>query len=992
MRPDSAPGRGVVLLALVAVISCGTALAERGRYAFRTYSDEDGLANLTVECLLQDATGFLWIGTQEGLFRFDGRRFVRFGREQGLPSTKINVLHETASGRLYAGTRSGLAVLDGLRFVPLGAQVGLPESTIPDSGVVSDSSGTVYVATTKGLFVSDGQRFRMEPDPAGGEASITALHVDGAGALYFARGRTLYRRVAGKSVDFGSERGLEEIEQIDSTVTDGAGRLWVRTLTTLQVLERGANRFRRHDDGLPAGINSGRLALDGSKELLVPTVGGLARNESEKWTLLGRAEGLESNSTVSALVDREGFLWLGMAGYGLVQRLGLGNFLNWGVPEGFSNEVVWSIARERTRRGPGALWVGTQHGLNRIAPDDQSVRVLHEQDGLAGNTVYALVASDDGSVWAGSWPGGVTRFGPEPGRIQKYGAWGLRSSDYRVSSLHISSSGEIWAGARTGVYRLAHDPSALEFVRFGPLPGGDPLDSVYSFAEDSSGALWCAGRSGLQRLTGPYPRRFGKRDGLREDFLSSVAALPDGSLMVGYREALGADRVVAHGDHIEVRPLRLSSAKVLFLGRDARGCLWVGTDAGIDVVQGEERIAHFGKADGLASNDMDQNAFFAEADGTVWFGTSRGLVRHRPTATTRRPLPPRIVLTECRGGDRVLDLEAAARLSGRERQFTVEWAGLAFSDPKSIRYRYRLVGLEDSWSETSAVEKTYGNIGRGQYRFEVFAVSATGVSSTAPAAFRFEVLPPWWETPWAVSGALLALAGGFFGVVRLRTRALEADRRRLEAAVADRSRELAAANRELQEASFTDPLTGLRNRRYFDIAVVEDCSRAIRAYREAGSDGAPQRRDVLFFAIDFDHFKDVNDRYGHEAGDRVLENAAARLSGVARKSDMLIRWGGEEFLLVARDEMRANADALARRILEAISFEPFRVSQGHEVRVTCSIGWAPFPLDPREPEKVPYQEVLRLADRALYRAKETGRNRVVGFTSVRGEAIVTEGV
>jgi diguanylate cyclase (GGDEF)-like protein len=265
----------------------------------------------------------------------------------------------------------------------------------------------------------------------------------------------------------------------------------------------------------------------------------------------------------------------------------------------------------------------------------------------------------------------------------------------------------------------------------------------------------------------------------------------------------------------------------------------------------------------------------------------------------------------------------------------------------------------------------------------------TATSAAANIASR---CPPWWETPWAVAGGLIALVGVFLGVVRLRTRALEADRKRLEAAVADRSRELAAANRELQEASFTDPLTGLRNRRYFDIAVVEDCSRAIRAYREAGSDVAPQRRDVLFFAIDFDHFKDINDRYGHEAGDRVLENAAARLSGVARKSDMLIRWGGEEFLLVARDETRGNADALARRVLEAISAEPFRVAQGHEVRVTCSIGWAPFPLDPREPEKVPYQEVLRLADRALYRAKDTGRNRIVGYTSSRGEAIVTEGV
>lgn len=192
-------------------------------------------------------------------------------------------------------------------------------------------------------------------------------------------------------------------------------------------------------------------------------------------------------------------------------------------------------------------------------------------------------------------------------------------------------------------------------------------------------------------------------------------------------------------------------------------------------------------------------------------------------------------------------------------------------------------------------------------------------------------------------------------------------------------KELAHANAELQEASVTDALTGVRNRRFLTTTIDKDVQQALRFY--SSGDTMNRNRDLIFYLIDVDHFKFVNDRFGHQQGDVLLVQVAARISSAIRYSDVLIRWGGEEFLVVSRFTDRENAEILAKRVLEAIGGENFQLtSEG--IRRTCSIGWAVFPWSPEEPEGVSCQEVLRLADQALYQAKNAGRNTAIGLLSM----------
>jgi diguanylate cyclase (GGDEF)-like protein len=251
---------------------------------------------------------------------------------------------------------------------------------------------------------------------------------------------------------------------------------------------------------------------------------------------------------------------------------------------------------------------------------------------------------------------------------------------------------------------------------------------------------------------------------------------------------------------------------------------------------------------------------------------------------------------------------------------------------------------------------------------------------SAPAIFRFEVLPNVWQTWWARVAGAFVLLGCFWAYVSLRTRTLNRRRVELEQAVAQRSAELVLKNKQLEEASLTDPLTGTRNRRYFNETIPTDVAQAERSHlKNRETDSGENCQELIFVLVDIDRFKRVNDELGHTAGDRLLQEVAKRIASVMRRSDDLVRWGGEEFMLVCRTTDRENASLLCNRVLEAVREVPFDVSNGVQIHKTCSIGWAPFPWLKDDVGLLTLDNVIELADKALYLAKREGRNRAYGL-------------
>jgi len=195
------------------------------------------------------------------------------------------------------------------------------------------------------------------------------------------------------------------------------------------------------------------------------------------------------------------------------------------------------------------------------------------------------------------------------------------------------------------------------------------------------------------------------------------------------------------------------------------------------------------------------------------------------------------------------------------------------------------------------------------------------------------------------------------------------------------SLELQRKNLELQEISYTDPLTGVWNRRYLEEILTAEAGQVLRNYERArGNDiRKMDHRDLIFLMVDVDFFKQVNDVHGHPAGDRLLRLVAERLGRVVRKSDVLVRWGGEEFLIMSRSADPSGTPAFCERILDIMASDAFDLGHGVHVRKTCSVGWASFPWSRRTYEAVCAEEVIELADTALYRAKAAGRNQGAGI-------------
>jgi diguanylate cyclase (GGDEF)-like protein len=277
----------------------------------------------------------------------------------------------------------------------------------------------------------------------------------------------------------------------------------------------------------------------------------------------------------------------------------------------------------------------------------------------------------------------------------------------------------------------------------------------------------------------------------------------------------------------------------------------------------------------------------------------------------------------------------------------------------------------------------------------VRATNRSGLWSPHELAIKVRILPAWWETRWFRLAVLALLAAMVYALVCLRTRHLRLQQLVLERTVSERTADLEkltlALQQEsaaLQESSLTDPLTGLRNRRFVSQHIEADAALAVREYESHWQYGASLREDadLIFFLFDIDHFKQVNDENGHASGDAVITQMATRLRHVFRDTDYLVRWGGEEFLAVARATPRTQAAELAERARAAVADQPFVLDNGSLLSKTCSIGFCCFPLATQHADALGWGAVVNIADAALYAVKSAGRNGWLGALSARSES------
>ncbi|NUP87119.1 MAG: diguanylate cyclase, partial [Burkholderiaceae bacterium] len=544
-----------------------------------------------------------------------------------------------------------------------------------------------------------------------------------------------------------------------------------------------------------------------------------------------------------------------------------------------------------------------------------------------------------------------------------------------------------WIGTQVGLWALDGDGSTLAAVAG---PDGRPFTGdVFDVAASADGGVWVATVAGLYRLPpgGRALEPVATQAGAELGNPIVIGLLVDRSGVVWLDTSVAGLHRMARWDGRTAAFERISLQHGIAnrpfganLHQDARGRIWsqmyVYDPAG-------RTMREITAADGAAFGTPWFLSTAKLRDGRLLFGGSKGVLVVEPARFELAPRTARPMVAAVRVEGRRLPLTAEVRdrlvLEPGERSFAADFTTLDFADPRRIRYRYRLDGVDRDWIEASpdAGVASYAGLEPGRYVLRAGAAHPGGPWGNEELAWPVHVRPAWWQHPLTrgVMGILvLALAAL---ALRWRVHRLVHRQRQLEILVHERTR-------ELEEASLTDPLTGLRNRRYFTEHVDTDVAWAVRRHDEARRHGRPPAddADLVFVLVDIDHFKRVNDLQGHAAGDAALRHVARCLQEALRESDTLVRWGGEEFLVVARGLARAWSSELAERVCRSVHDQPFTLPDGTELRCTVSVGFAAFPIDPGQPEVQGWSDAIRVADAALYLAKRGGRDGWAGVVGM----------
>jgi len=920
-------------------------------YRFHEFGNADGLSNLAVRQVYQDHVGFLWVSTENGIFRYDGDHFEGFGPTQGIPSNTGVMLGDAPDGSLWAGGSIGLYQMRGNHFEKLRTEF---KTVATVQGIASDEKGHSFLATEAGLFEASlkpgktGFSIERIPQALGTSGpEVSSVLVDGD-ALWYGCGRQLCRMDKTGTHVFGPESGLAN-QQVRAIRIDGDGNLWVRCEIE-GLFERAAGHAKFLRPKLPIASPSivGSPSVDETGRILLPTPGGLLIRTGDNWKLIDESHGLHG-AVYSVFEDRQHSLWIGLGGRGLVQWNGYGEWESYSMASGLPSDMVWEIRQQAN----GTLWVATEGGLVQGVRGPQGIQWLNIAI-LHRIPVHGLLFDPDGNLWIGSETNGAALLNRQSNQLKWFGeAQGLLGK--QAYTFCYDASGRLWVATEKGLF--VAQPPYERFSREEELPPS----RIWALLQGSDGTLWAGGPEGLFARIAGHWKRFLQSDGLSDQSVLSLGAGVDGVIWVGYQFGAGIDRVrLRSGKLIVEKSVQRPGmeGRVYFLGMDNANKLWAGTEQGVDVWNGS-RWSHYDMSDGMAWNDCNLNAFFAAADGSVWIGTGGGLSHFRSRPIGAPPSPLQVVFTKLLTGQK--DVSGLAELPSQApgNSLTVKYSALNASRPNGVTFRYRLLGANSNWSETTHRELQFAQLAPGNYRLQVEASEGDQVWSGRTADFAFRVPRPWYSTFWFLGLCALAPLVPAWIVIRWRTARLEKEKLEFE--------RQKAVQAEITKLAFYDPLTLLPNRRLLMERLEESLAACARS---------DQLCALLF--VDLDNFKALNDTLGHQTGDLLLQEVAHRLTSTIRGNETVARWGGDEFAVILRESdlmterVAVRAETVARRILDLVR-QPYLLDH-HPCLSASSVGITVFGDHP-----ISVSDILKQADIAMYQAKGAGRNTVRFF-------------
>lgn len=702
---------------------------------------ENGLPQNTVQALAQTADGFLWLGTEVGLVRFDGTSFVVFDQHSkpALPGSDVQCLLAAKDGSLWIGTSDGLAHYKDGKVTSFTTANGMPGNSVRDlrlpdygDGVIAETDGGEFGVSGNDKVQSLIDLRLVSPDGSQSQPKKDIRLTDKDRASWTNRAVELWSD-AHLRYEYKVSRELPGT-RVQSVVADHQNSLWIGTNGGLVRYANGKlEKFPLTDPLASASILS--ILEDHEGNLWVGTEsGGLQILRDQRFRHLGAFDGLSSDGTTAVVEDGNGKLWVGTSGGGLnVVRLRTrkpGESPVYTIPHVLLSDVILSLAVTRN----GDVWVGTPDGLNRIR--GSAISAYTSADGLPDDFIRSLLADSDGSLWVGT----------------------------RRGLTHWKTPGSL-ADGEMDTYTKSN---------------GLGSDLVGAMTRDKMGDLWIATFAGLSRLHAGQMHTFTTSDGLSSNVITSLLARENGALLVGTQDH-GWDSW--NGQRfMPVNHERLGNTTIRAILDDDAGHLWFATGTGLArcdcggmaMMTECDHWLEFGTADGLRSRDTATNSHpsaWRAQDGHLWFATPKGLVEIDPAHFPVNSVPPPVSVERFAVDDADANFEPGTqpRIEAGHNHFQFDYAALSFVAPQKVRYRYMLEGFDHTWTEAGARRTAYyTNIPPGRYTFRVQAANNDGVWNTQGASFPFELRPHFYQTIWFYLLLALALIGLIVLALRLR--------------------------------------------------------------------------------------------------------------------------------------------------------------------------------------------------------------------------------
>ncbi|MEN3278158.1 MAG: hypothetical protein V7631_3948 [Massilia sp.] len=845
-----------LLLVLAGCLATPASGAPAPTLRFEHLSLEDGLAQESVLSVAQDSDGFMWFGTQYGLSRFDGYRFLNFRNVVGdpttLPNNWIEVLHVDPRGRMWIGTDGGLARYDpatqGFRHYLPDEPVRRGNGNLHVRAIVDDGRDGLWIGTADGL-----------------------QHLDIASGRF-----TTWHHVPGNPKSLSSD-------DIAALALDKRGRLWIGNEGGLDSYDPASGRFEHHR-GAPGRREAVQaLLVDADDMLWIGLFDGVERmpltgKGTGQRRRFGPADGMPQVWVTTFYDDGRGQLWAGTHDDGVYR---------WDAPHGrfeahrkvltdkhsLADDHISALFRDRV----GTFWVGTWYaGVSRVDLGSGGfARIVRERDGPgvpADNRVRGIDNDGSGRLWLAS-ASSLQLFDPAAPKEKAYRIWRHAPDnpnsliDSSVNAVVRDRDGIVWVGGRVGITRF--DVAAGRFTRQVLVPGDVSANNVRAMTLGRDGAVWIATRGGLHRLD-PRTRALetyrhdpARRFSLSDNIVRPVLEDSRGRIWVGSFNGLDlldrANKRFRHFRHDRYDPASLSHDEVHALLEDRAGNVWVGTAAGLNkmitAADGSVSFVRYTASDGLGDDsvaailedldgriwvstagglsrfDPEQNSWrsYTAADGTIdgayfdcsalrtpdgtlYFGGFRGITAFDPRALRNNGIAPRAVITGIQIFNRPvqrayphllagpIESAQAITLSSQHSVFSLEFSALHYAAPRRNRFAYKLEGFDEGWVQADANKRfaTYTNLDPGHYVFRVRAANKDGVWSDSPATLEITIEPPAWGTWWFRAAALLLAASLCHVAYTLRMYNLSHQKAHLERQVNARTEEIALQNRLLE--------------------------------------------------------------------------------------------------------------------------------------------------------------------------------------------------